>query len=110
MAEIAKETDLTKLEGDPTPRAHVRLQLEKFEVEVKLPGWLGGGYVKVSSETRSGSLLATAIVTLVLMVAGGVPAAIVFGVGGPAWAVIVAGLCLPSAICMLLLRVGGGPS
>src|ERR1700730_14549662 len=70
MSKIAKSTDLTKLEGDPQARAEAYMLLEQCDVEVTLPALLGGGSLKISTRTRSGSAMVTSIAVFLLVVAG----------------------------------------
>ena len=64
------ETDLTQTEGDPGGRADVLCELQKQEVEVRLPG---GGRVRATSEApvRAPGSSASAMVQLSL--AGVIP-------------------------------------
>jgi hypothetical protein len=51
MSKIARDTDLTQLEGDPAERASVHLAREVCELEAKMPSWLGGGTVSMVART-----------------------------------------------------------
>lgn len=114
MAKIVKVTDLTKTEGDPSPRAEVRLQrepLESYTFKIKMPAWLGGGTIEIDTRTRDGSRLAGAIVTFLVIAAGCL--AVAAGIGAaaagfhvPAWALGVAFL-IPTGIYVLINHLGG---
>ena len=97
MSKIARETDLTKLEGDPTARATLRLQRERCRLEFTMPAWLGGATVKMDTQTLAGSPLAAAVTTMLLIAAGCLAMGIAAAVSAPVWATITA-LFLPAAI------------
>ncbi len=99
MAEIAKDIDLSKLEGAPTERAVPQFQLESSGLEATVPG---GASVKVSSNTFADSPQAASHTTLVLVVAGCLAATIPLMAGAPAWATIAIGAFLPPALFMLV--------
>jgi len=98
MAEIAKDTDLSKLEGQPTERAVPQFQLESSGLEANLPG----ASVKVTGNTFPDSPQAVANTTLRLVVAGCLGATIPLAAGAPIWVTIAIGVCLPPALFMLV--------
>jgi hypothetical protein len=103
MAEIAKDTDLSKLEGAPNPeRALVRFERESCEVEAKMPAWLGGASVRVASKTLAYSPLAAALATFLLLVSGCLAAAVPLATNAPAWATVTTALGAPAAIYLLI--------
>jgi hypothetical protein len=109
MGEIARDTDLTQLEGDPAERASVYLQREVCELEAKMPNWLGGATVRMVARTISGSPLATAITTTVVVIAGCLMAGIAATVAAPMWLVITA-LFAPTGIYATIRIASGRPA
>jgi hypothetical protein len=105
VSKTAKVTDLTQTEGDPGARAAVRRELEPAEsctVKMRMPAWLGGGGVTLDTKTRAGSRLATAVITLLLVVAGclafgALAGASAAGIHVPSW-VIIGSLLAPTGI------------
>ena len=97
--EVASDVDLSKLEGQPTARADVQFQLENTSMEANLPG---GVSVKTSGTTFADSPQAVARTTLALTIAGCAGAAIPLAAGAPAWVPITILVGLPPAIFMLI--------
>ena len=94
MGEILK-TDLTELEGNPTPRAAPRLQQERCQLELRTRP--GGPAFKLDTRTFAASPLATAITTVLLIAVGCVVMGVAAMIGAPLWAAI-GGLFVPAAV------------
>ena len=102
MGKIVKSSDLTKLEGDPGPRAEVSRKRERVKVRLTLPTWAGGSKLEITTRTRSGLVMLCSIATLLLVVSGCVAGGAVIAAGTPAWAAVAAGLVIPPAYFTLL--------
>ena len=95
------QTDLTKIEGDPTARAVPHLLHEWCKLKVTMPTRLGNATVQVDTRTFAGSPLATAITTVLLITAGCLAMGVAHLISAPIWAAVV-GLLLPSGIFIIL--------
>jgi hypothetical protein len=104
MAEIARSSDFTKLEGDPGARAGVDRELEQLEqcdVDAALPG----GKLKFVTRTRAASVLICSVAVLVLTLSGGTIAGIAKAAGVSGWPVVVTALVTPAAYCTLAFLI-----
>jgi hypothetical protein len=109
MAKIVKNTDLTKLEGDPGERAGVTELTENFEFRAWLGQTRGAGGVEMRARSLPRSNLGTAVATLPLTLSGCVAAGVLAViVGAPVW-VSCCGLLAPAAIYFGLRRLGVRP-
>ena len=91
MPKIAKNTDLTKLEGDPGSRAQVGGLPEKFSVRVRA----GKRKAKLTARTLPRSPLGTAIATVPVILCGCIVMAVLaLVVRAPVW-VSCCGLLVP---------------
>ena len=98
MAKIAKSTDLTKLEGDPTARADVdHLPIESFQLRAWLGRKRGAGGVELTTRTSPRSALGTAIATVPLTIGGCASAVVLAEIGAPVWAAS-GGVLVPAGI------------
>jgi hypothetical protein len=99
MAKIAKNTDLTKLEGDPGSRADVAgldEGLEDFQLRFRL-AHAHGASGELIARAGSGSSLGTAVAVLLLTLSGCTAAIVVaLIVKAPAWAACAALLVPPA--------------
>ena len=107
MAEIAKSTDLTKLEGDPGTRADVgNIPIEGFEFR----GWVkqhrAEAGVELRTRTLARSTLGTAIATVLLVMGGCTAAGVLAAIGAPVW-VACCGLLVPASFFLCLRGTRG---
>jgi hypothetical protein len=96
MGRIVRNTDLTKLEGDPTPQAEVDVPIpgaEEFEMQV-----MG---VKLRGRTLPGSALSCALISVLLSVGGFACAGLLILIGLPRWTAPF-GLFTPAALYFVL--------
>src|SRR6266536_3835947 len=106
MAKIAKSTDLTKLDGDPTSRANVdHLPID----DLQLHGWLRRGRtgvgLKLKTRTPPRSNLGTAIAVVLLIAVGCAAVGTLAAIGAPFW-LACCGLLLPVAVFFGLRYIG----
>lgn len=102
--EIAKSTDLTTTEGDPTSRAAVTVLREEVIIRLRL-----GRKVELETAVRAGarSPLGIAISTVLLVLSGGAVAVIAkLIIGTPTW-VACCGFLVPLAANGLLRLLSG---
>jgi hypothetical protein len=98
------ETDLTKLEADPSSRATVHPKLEKVKMGGKVPG---GGTFTLVARVSPCSPLSAAMATLGLAIATCLVAGVAHAIGVPAMAAMITGL--GASICIfVLVRVLSG--
>ena len=107
MAEIAKSTDLTKLEGDPGARADVgHIPIEGFEFR----GWVkqqrAEAGVELRTRTFPRSTLGNAIATVLLVMGGCTATGVLAAIGAPVW-VACCGLLAPASFFLCLRGTGG---
>jgi hypothetical protein len=104
------ETDLTKVEGDPTARAVPHLLHERFKLNATVPMPRGEASIELDTRTFAGSTLATAITTVLLVAAGCLAMGVADLISAPMWIAAV-GLLFPSGVFVLLRlipsRTGG---
>lgn len=103
MSKIAKETDLTKLEGDPTARANPSLRRERCRFTLTMPSWLGGSTLQLDTRTFAGSPLTAAITTALLIATGCLVMGVAAAIGAPAW-LVVGALFVPAALYVVIRR------
>jgi hypothetical protein len=109
MAKIAKNTDLTKLEGDPTARAEVDELTESFEFRAWLEPTRSAGGIQMAARTHPRSNLGTAMAILPPTLAGCLVAAVLaVVVGAPVW-VSCCGLLAPAGIYFGFRWIGVRP-
>jgi hypothetical protein len=105
MAEIAKNTDLTKLEGNPSADVDAdHLPIETLQVRAWL-GRGGDGLFELATRTDPRSALGTALAVLPPAIAGCLLAAPLVVLGAPVW-VVCCVLLVPSALWELRRRTG----
>jgi hypothetical protein len=107
MPKIVKNTDLTKLEGDPGPRADIDGLTESF----RFHAWLGqtrgvGGGVRMETRTHARSSLGSAAAAVALAIGGCVVAVVLWVIGAPVWAACC-GLLAPAGMFQTLRLAGG---
>jgi hypothetical protein len=107
VAEIAKNTDLTKTEGAPSARADVtELPIESVEISALLGR--GGGEVKFSVKADHRSELGGSLAVFPPVIAGCLFAGVLIVAGAPVW--IVCCVLLVPIVIWRLRRNGGTPS
>jgi hypothetical protein len=104
MAEIAKSSDYTKLEGDPGTRAGVNRELEQLE-QCDMDAALPGGKLKFATRTRAASVLICAVAVLVLSLSAGTVAGIAKVADMSGWPVLAIAVTIPAAYCALVFGI-----
>ena len=101
MGKIVKASDLTVTEADPGEQAVFEPVLEQCDVGLKLPTWLGGGEVNITTHTRAGAMVMGSITTLLLTFSGCLVAGIALAANSPDWLVLSAALIAPPVYFIL---------
>lgn len=105
---IRRNLDLTH--EVPTEGAvfyHKLTKVETVKIEAKMPARLGGGTFKLAAEVHAGSPQGTAVTTLLLLLASCLVAGVARGIGVPALAALIIGLCTPIGIFTLIRLTSG---
>jgi hypothetical protein len=98
------ETDLTEIEGNPTPGAVVPVALphELCTLKVTVPTRRGRATVQLDTQTLAGSPLGAAITTVLLIAAGCLLMGVATLVSAPVWAAAIGGALLPAGIFVII--------
>lgn len=95
-----EQTDLTKLEGDPTENATVGVHLESADVTIGPDG------LRATARSVEGSAQSAAVTTLILIGAAAVLIGTAAGIGLPHVGALIVGLSVPVGIYLLIRFTG----
>jgi hypothetical protein len=102
MADTSRVTDLTELEGDPSPRAEAEpLIFERIEIRGGFGLGPGANSIEVKASTVPRSDLAMAIVTAILILMGCAVTGVTAAASAP-MPLSCAGLLTPTAVYLCL--------